>query len=124
MLEFEVTESVFADVKNAAVILQQIRKLGIKVSIDDFGTGYSSLTYIKHLPIDTLKLDQSFVKDIHVNDESRINVIAEGVEIKEQIEKLMNEGCVCGQGYYFSKPLGVQDFEKFIKQYNTYAQYE
>lgn len=131
MLEMEVTESVFADVKNAAEILQQIRNLGIQVSIDDFGTGYSSLTYIKHLPIDTLKVDQSFVKDIHVNEESRaiikavitlansigINVIAEGVEMKEHVVELVNEGCKLGQGYYFSKPLCVQDFEQFMQQH-------
>lgn len=128
-LEIEVTESVFADLENAAFKLEQIRNLGIHISIDDFGTGYSSLSYIKHLPIDTLKVDQSFVKDIHQNEESRaiikavitlaksigINVIAEGVETKEHMIRLIEEGCNLGQGYYFSRPLSVHDFEQLME---------
>ena len=64
-LEFEITESVLANAKSTVSILKDIRNLGIHISVDDFGTGYSSLSYIKELPIDTLKIDQSFVKDIH-----------------------------------------------------------
>lgn len=129
-LELEVTESVFADVRGAASILREVRKLGIRISIDDFGTGYSSLSYIKHLPVDVLKVDASFVRDIHKNEESRaivkavitlantvgLNVIAEGVEMQQHLEELKKEGCKFGQGYYFSKPLSVTDFETMLEK--------
>lgn len=128
-LELEVTESIFADVKNSASILQEIRNLGIQISIDDFGTGYSSLSYLKNLPVDTLKVDQSFVKDIHTNDDSRaivnavitlantlgLKVIAEGIELQEHIEELNKDGCIFGQGYYFSRPLTSEAFEEYLK---------
>ena len=127
-VEFEVTESIFADLKNTVDILQEVRKLGIQISVDDFGTGYSSLSYIKHLPIDTIKVDQSFVKDIHVNQESQaivlavlnlaksigLNVIAEGIELKEHVDELSKDGLLFGQGYYYSKPLKKEAFEDFI----------
>lgn len=128
-LELEVTESIFADVKNAASILQELRSMGIKISVDDFGTGYSSLSYIKHLPIDILKVDGSFIRDIHSNEESKaivkaiitlakaigLNVIAEGIELEEHIEELKNGGCLLGQGFYFSKPMTSEVFEKYLK---------
>jgi len=127
-LEMEVTESVFMDVNDAASILEQIRQLGIQISIDDFGTGYSSLSYLKHLPIDTLKVDASFIRDIHVNEESRaivksvltlattlgLNVIAEGIEIQEHVNELNKDGLLFGQGFYFSKPLNSQAFEEYL----------
>lgn len=127
-LEFEVTESIFADLKNTVSILQEVRKLGIQISVDDFGTGYSSLSYIKHLPIDTLKVDQSFVKDIHINQESQaivlavlnlaktigLNVIAEGIELEEHVARLSERGLLFGQGYYYSKPLKKEAFEEFV----------
>ncbi|MFD1779275.1 putative bifunctional diguanylate cyclase/phosphodiesterase [Fredinandcohnia salidurans] len=127
-LEMEVTESVFMDVNDAASILEEIRQLGIQISIDDFGTGYSSLSYLKHLPIDTLKVDASFIKDIHVNEESRaivksvltlattlgLNVIAEGIEIQEHVNELNKDGLLFGQGFYFSKPLNSQAFEEYL----------
>ena len=105
-LEFEVTESVLADIKSTVSVLKEIRKLGIQISVDDFGTGYSSLSYIKELPINTLKLDQSFVKDIHMNEESKaiakaiinlansigLNVIAEGIELQEHVDALNKDG--------------------------------
>lgn len=130
LLELEVTESILADVENAVDVLNKIRKLGIQVSVDDFGTGYSSLSYIKHLPIDTLKIDGSFVRDVHLNEESRaiinailniansigLRVIAEGVELKEQVEELRTSGCLIAQGYYFSKPLSIENFEQFLSQ--------
>jgi PAS domain S-box/diguanylate cyclase (GGDEF) domain len=129
-LELEVTESVFADIDNAAAILQEIRNLGVHTSIDDFGTGYSSFSYIKNLPIDTLKIDASFIRDIHRNKESHaivkailtiaqtlnLSVIAEGVEIPEQLAVLNEDGCGQGQGFLFSKPLSSQDFEKYLKE--------
>lgn len=113
-LEIEVTESVFVNIENAITILQQLRDLGIHISIDDFGTGYSSFSYIKHLPVDTLKIDASFIRDIHQNKESQaivqavltlsqtlgINVIAEGVENQGQLNVLREDGCLQGQGFY------------------------
>ncbi|MFS0820353.1 putative bifunctional diguanylate cyclase/phosphodiesterase [Bacillus sp. 1P02SD] len=127
-LEIEVTESVFMDVNDAASVLEEIRQLGIQISIDDFGTGYSSLSYLKHLPIDTLKVDASFIKDIHVNEESKaivksvltlattlgLNVIAEGIEIQEHVNELNKDGLLFGQGFYFSKPLNSQAFEEYL----------
>lgn len=129
-LELEVTESVFSDLNNMSSVLKQLRSLGIHISVDDFGTGYSSLSYIKHLPIDTLKVDASFIKDIHQNDESKaivkailyiadtigLKVIAEGIELKEHVETLRKDGCIFGQGYYFSRPLSSENFELFIRE--------
>lgn len=129
-LELEVTESVFADLNNMSSVLKQLRSLGIHISVDDFGTGYSSLSYIKHLPIDTLKVDASFIQDIHQNDESKaivkailhiadtigLKVIAEGIELKEHVETLRKDGCIFGQGYYFSRPLSSENFELFIRE--------
>ena len=129
-LEIELTESVFADIQNTISILEEVRAIGIQVSVDDFGTGYSSLSYIRHLPIDTLKIDASFVRDIHVNEESRaivraiidiansigLKVIAEGIELKDQAKELCLEGCKFGQGYFYSRPLKIEAFEDFIQQ--------
>lgn len=128
-LELEVTESVFADLNSMIPILKQLRSLGLHISVDDFGTGYSSLSYIKHLPIDTLKVDGSFVKDIHTNEESKaivkaiihlaetigLKVIAEGIELKEHVEALKRDGCIFGQGYYYSRPLKKEAFEEFVQ---------
>ncbi len=128
-LELEITETVLVNVNRMASILKEIQLLGIRISVDDFGTGYSSLSYIKDLPIDTLKIDQSFVKDIHTNKESKeiakaiinlansigLNVIAEGVELKEHVEELCEDGTILGQGYYFSRPLKVEAFEDYMK---------
>ncbi|WP_156289408.1 EAL domain-containing protein [Oceanobacillus salinisoli] len=127
-LELEITESVLANVKSTISILKEIRKLGIRISVDDFGTGYSTLSYIKEFPIDTLKIDQSFVKDIHTSKESKeiakaiinlansigLHVIAEGVELKEHVDELNKDGCILGQGYYYSKPLQIGAFENFM----------
>ena len=127
-LEFEITESVLANVKSTVSILKEIRNLGIQISVDDFGTGYSSLSYIKELPIDTLKIDQSFVKDIHTNKESKeiakaiinlansigLKVIAEGIELKEHVDELSKDTYILGQGYYYSRPLKVGAFEEFM----------
>ncbi|RDW19665.1 EAL domain-containing protein [Oceanobacillus chungangensis] len=127
-LELEITESVLANIKSTIPILKEIKKLGIQISIDDFGTGYSSLSYIKELPIDTLKIDQSFVKDIHTNKESKeiakaiinlassigLNVIAEGIELEEHVDELSKDGCILGQGYFYSRPLKVEAFEDYM----------
>ncbi|OKL37829.1 bifunctional diguanylate cyclase/phosphodiesterase [Domibacillus mangrovi] len=129
-LELEITESIFTDIDQAIATLQEIRKLGVHISIDDFGTGYSSFSYIKHLPVDTLKIDASFIRDIDQNKESQaivkaildiaqtlgLNVIAEGIESQEQLIALSEDGCSQGQGFLFSKPLSIHEFENYFKQ--------
>ena len=131
-LEFEITESVLANVRSMIPIIKELRELGIHISVDDFGTGYSSLAYIKELPIDTLKIDRSFVRDIHMNKESKeiakaiinlansigLNVIAEGVEQQEHVDALSKDGCILGQGYYYSRPLKVDAFEGYMASNN------
>lgn len=128
-LEIEVTESAFVDVENAAFILREISNLGVHISVDDFGTGYSSFSYLKELPVDTLKIDKTFIDDIDTNEESRaivkavltvaetlgLEVVAEGVEKEEQLAILIEDGCNQIQGYLFSKPLNPDDFEAYLK---------
>lgn len=127
-LELEITESMLIQDRDAVVhTLSSLRQLGVKISIDDFGTGYSSLSCIHQLPIDGLKIDQSFIRDIHSNTSSNLvstiieighslhlYVVAEGVENMEQLDYLKRNGCDEWQGYLFSKPLPVLQFEKLI----------
>ncbi|HAT32439.1 MAG TPA: PAS domain S-box protein [Janthinobacterium sp.] len=130
-LELELTESmVMSDVEHAITILRGLKGLGIHISIDDFGTGYSSLSYLRRFPIDVLKIDQSFVKDICGNDDDaaivlavislahslRLSVIAEGVETAEQLAFLRAHGCDHMQGYFFSRPLAAQAFEQLLRE--------
>jgi diguanylate cyclase (GGDEF)-like protein/PAS domain S-box-containing protein len=130
-LEIELTESlVMSDVEHAINMLQQLKALGVKISIDDFGTGYSSLAYLKRFPIDVLKIDQSFVRDIAVdfNDAAitvsiislahnlKLKVIAEGVENQEQLAYLRQHGCDEVQGYLFSLPLPAAQFETMLRE--------
>jgi diguanylate cyclase (GGDEF)-like protein/PAS domain S-box-containing protein len=125
-IELELTESILMqDIDIAIANMQQLRASGFKLSIDDFGTGYSSLSYLKRFPIDKLKIDQSFVREIPGDDDSsaitgaiislahslQLKVIAEGVETKEQLDFLLQKGCDEVQGYYFSKPLAANDFQ-------------
>jgi diguanylate cyclase (GGDEF)-like protein len=130
-LELELTESaLMGDTRDTVHKLLRLKDMGISISVDDFGTGYSSLSYLKHLPIDTLKVDRSFVRDI-VNDPDdaaivdaiiamalslKLNVIAEGVETLEQLDFLRQCNCQQVQGYYFAKPLDRQQFEAFVRQ--------
>lgn len=122
-LEFEITEShLMKNPTLAAATLQAIKSLGVKVSIDDFGTGYSSLAYLKRFPIDKLKIDQSFVRDmlgdpadlaivratIALGHELGLRLVAEGVESADQVERLTELGCEELQGYWFSRPLDSQ----------------
>jgi diguanylate cyclase (GGDEF)-like protein/PAS domain S-box-containing protein len=123
-VELEITESIFIDKASETVdTLLTLHNMGLKLSIDDFGTGYSSLSYLKNFPIDTLKIDKSFVNDIVTDPDAaaivagiinlahslRIKVIAEGVETEEQRVILARQGCDQFQGYYFSKPLPASE---------------
>lgn len=126
-LTIEITESMTMDVDKAMTILYQLKNLGVNISIDDFGTGYSSLNYLKTFPIDYLKIDQSFVRDItkSANDEKiattillmaqnlGLGVIAEGVETLEQLKVLLSHDCNQAQGYLFSKPLSSQEMNMY-----------
>ena len=133
-LELEVTESVIMhDAQNVIADLQAFRDMGVKLSIDDFGTGYSSLSYLKRFPVDRLKIDQSFVRDITTDaDDSAIaqavitlghtmnlRVIAEGVETAEQLAFLRRNGCDEIQGYLFGKPMTPDDFAKLLESGRT-----
>ena len=129
-LEIELTESlVMTDVERAVGVLDDLKKIGVQLSIDDFGTGYSSLSYLKRFPIHVLKIDQSFVRDIATGADDaaivaliislahslKLNVIAEGVETSEQLEYLNLHDCDEMQGYFFSKPLPAEEFEKMLR---------
>mgnify|MGYP001812666777 CR=1 FL=1 len=129
MLELEITESVLLqDVEKTLVELKVLKKLGISLSIDDFGTGYSSLSYLKRFPIDTIKIDRSFVRDLHedaddaaicaailaMSSQLGLKVVAEGVETREQLEFLRRHNCDHIQGFIFGKPQSSADFLAFL----------
>jgi len=129
-LELELTESVLMQhVETATSLLQQLKAMGVQLVVDDFGTGYSSLSYLRRFPIDALKIDRSFVREITSNpDDATIvsavismgrslkqRVIAEGVETREQCAFLQNQQCGEGQGYYFSRPVFPQQFAKLLQ---------
>lgn len=129
LLDLEITESVTIDLNRSLTVIEQLKKLGVRISLDDFGTGYSSLQYLAKFPIDELKIDQSFVKKITNNDNSKaivtmiinlahllhLKVVAEGVETEEQIEFLAKHGCDVVQGYYYHKPLTRKEYELIFK---------
>ncbi len=132
-IELEVTESAVMENPQAAIkVLKDLKQHGIRVSIDDFGTGYSSLNHLKSLPLDYLKVDQSFVRDIGIdpNDEKiiraiiqlahslELQVIAEGIETIDQLKFLRDLGCEYGQGYYFSKPVPAEDVPALFSEHN------
>ena len=122
-LQLEVTESVIMNTGDALGFINDLHAIGVGLAIDDFGTGYSSLAYLKQLPVQTLKIDRSFIKDIStdVNDEAiaiaiiqlgksmQLSVIAEGVETEEQAAFLLRHGCKLAQGYFYSRPVLAQD---------------
>jgi diguanylate cyclase (GGDEF)-like protein len=130
-LKLEITESaVMENAESTTRLLNQLREIGVQLSIDDFGTGYSSLSYLHRFPIDTLKIDRSFVSRMGKAGENseivqtiitlaknlEMDVIAEGVETAEQVEILRKLDCRYGQGYLFSKPQPAADIEKLMKQ--------
>ena len=126
-LELEITENLFIEnMANAIETLDEIRSMGIRISIDDFGTGYSSLTYLKNFPVDTLKIDKSFIADIGKNRDSEaiiksilslgqglnLTIIGEGVETEHQAMFLTENSCDKLQGYFFGKPMSLNNFMK------------
>ena len=130
-LKLEITEStVMGDPSSAVQMLQQIKSLGIRLAIDDFGTGYSSLSYLHRFPLDTLKIDRSFISTMSADGDGmeiartilpmannlRLDVIAEGVETVEQVELLKKLDCKYGQGYYFSQPLSAEKTTALLAQ--------
>ena len=134
LLELEITERLLVENASATmVILEELHDMGIRISIDDFGTGYSSLSYLKHLPVQTLKIDRSFVKDVPTGPRDSaltaaivalahnldLQVIGEGVETQAQLDFLRRQGCDFIQGYLFSRPLPVPAFRAFLEQGNS-----
>jgi EAL domain-containing protein (putative c-di-GMP-specific phosphodiesterase class I) len=129
-LDLEITETMTMDVEHTIPTLRQLHDLGVQISIDDFGTGYSSLNYLKMFSIDRLKIDQSFIRDINMNPSDAnivgtiiamahhlgLEVIAEGVEEKEQLRYLQVQRCNEVQGYYFSKPIPAVEFESHFAE--------
>jgi EAL domain-containing protein (putative c-di-GMP-specific phosphodiesterase class I) len=130
-LKLELTESLLVgNVKDIVTIMSTLSATGIRFSLDDFGTGYSSLQYLKTLPLNQLKIDQSFVRDIATDSQDKaivrtiiamahsldLNVIAEGVETEEQREFLLENHCTHYQGYLFGKPTPIDQFEKLLSQ--------
>ncbi len=136
-IEIELTENTL--IKNMKRTISNIVKLtdaGIKIAIDDFGTGYSSLSYLNHLPLNTLKLDKSFMQIItaenrndtiipaiiNVSDGLQLDFIAEGVETREQHEYLLQQGPCIAQGFYYSRPIGKIQLFDFIDRYGIKKQ--
>ncbi|MED3879951.1 putative bifunctional diguanylate cyclase/phosphodiesterase [Priestia megaterium] len=126
-LELEITESIIQNSQESKKVLNRLRSLGIKVAMDDFGTCYSSLSYLKHLPINTLKIDKSFIDDldevgkvlvetiIQMGKKLNFDLTAEGIENKEQLQFVTEQGCHIGQGYIFDKPLSPEEMSRLLK---------
>lgn len=131
-LEVELMESLLLQDRESTVkTLQALKSLGVRLALDDFGTGYSSLSYLKRFPIDTIKIDQSFIRDLTTNEDARaivraiiamahalnLKVIAEGVESEEQVALLREEGCHECQGFVYSRPLPPEDMTRLLDQW-------
>lgn len=129
-LEIEITESfMMENPREVKEMLSKIQELGITIAIDDFGTGYSSLSYLQELPIDTLKIDKAFIKDVPKNEKDTAivrailamgksmgyNIVAEGIETIEQNDFLREEGCFEGQGFFYAKPLPKAEFTSWLQ---------
>jgi EAL domain-containing protein (putative c-di-GMP-specific phosphodiesterase class I) len=129
-LELELTESaIMTDAETNIEKLSQLKALGLALAVDDFGTGYSSLSYLKRFPIDTLKIDQSFVADLSSSDGAAIidaiialsrtlnlRVVAEGIETVEQMRYMVDKQCDLLQGFYFARPMYPEDVPALLKQ--------
>jgi EAL domain-containing protein (putative c-di-GMP-specific phosphodiesterase class I) len=130
-LEFEVTESMLLkDFEAALKTLTALRAMGVKIAIDDFGTGYSSLSYLRRLPLDKLKLDQSFTRDAQQNEADvaitraiiamaqslKLSVVAEGVETQAQVDLLLSLGCTVVQGFLLGRPLPAQETSQLLRE--------
>lgn len=133
-LELEVTETSFmTNLEEAVDKLKKLHSAGISIAVDDFGTGYSSLTYLKRMPVQHLKIDKQFIRDLLNNEEDtriantiidlgkslNLTVVAEGVETSEQEYYLAQRGCQLAQGYFFSKPLKAADFRQFVDGFHA-----
>ncbi|WP_091530514.1 putative bifunctional diguanylate cyclase/phosphodiesterase [Alkalibacterium subtropicum] len=129
LLEIEVTESIMQNTKESTEIIRGLRDLGVQISIDDFGTGYSSLYIINQLPIDTIKLDKTFIDDMKSVDQQamvrtivdlgmnmKLKVVAEGIETDYQLNKLIEAKCEYGQGYLFSKAVRAEEIENLLQE--------
>jgi EAL domain-containing protein (putative c-di-GMP-specific phosphodiesterase class I) len=129
LLKIEITESVvMQDAQTAVKLLNRLRKLGVRISLDDFGTGYSSLGYLRQLPIDEIKIDQTFVRDIiddryadtlcraiiAMSQQLHLTVVAEGIETAAQAHFLRDAGCQLLQGFLFCKPVTVAQFDDLL----------
>ena len=131
LLELELTESmIMRDPQAAAATMQQLKALGVRLALDDFGTGYSSLNYLRRFPVDSLKIDRSFISDaacdpsaaavatsiVAIAHSLGLHAVAEGVETREQLAFLRNCGCDSLQGYYFSRPVPAADFAALLRE--------
>jgi diguanylate cyclase (GGDEF) domain len=135
-IQLEVTETaVMEDINASTKVLKELRDMGVKIALDDFGTGYSSLTYLERLPIDIVKLDRNFIKGISNVGQSNViiqsviklthdlnlGIVAEGIELKDQLEFLKLNNCDYGQGYLFSKPVTEKEIEKLLISDQVYV---
>ncbi len=133
-LDIEITESVFVSKQSRTIeILDAIIELGVGIALDDFGTGYSSLSYLNKLPVNKIKIDQTFVRNLPQDKYSmaiieavlslsrhmKKQVVAEGVETQEQVEILRRAGCDIGQGYHYAKPLYHEEYCQMVERYNS-----
>jgi EAL domain-containing protein (putative c-di-GMP-specific phosphodiesterase class I) len=131
LLKLELTESMLLEkIEGVILTMNALNEIGVQFSLDDFGTGYSSLQYLKRLPLDQLKIDRTFVRDIAADNSDKaivntiivmaqslgLDVIAEGVEMEDQRQLLMDRGCKHFQGYLFGKPMPIEQFEALLKQ--------
>jgi EAL domain-containing protein (putative c-di-GMP-specific phosphodiesterase class I) len=134
-LSLDITETLYITVlEGNTKALDDLRRMGVRISVDDFGMGYSSLSYLKRLPVDTLKVDRSFVAGLGEDAEDTaivrmiielahtlgISIIAEGVESEQQAEQLKQMGCDLGQGFHFSEPLSPEESSRFFYRGNPY----
>lgn len=128
-LELEITESLMQNMEESIFILNELKKLGFTISIDDFGTGYSSLSILHHLPVERVKIDRTFINNmltsskisslvktiIEMGHNLNFELVAEGIENKEQEEVLKDFKCQIGQGYLYSQPISAEEIEQLLK---------